>query len=314
MKKNGLNKLQNDVAIIVCISTVALFASCSSAPKRTMERTAIADAAYSRLDLANSELDKGDLISAQNDIDAAYKAALSIDNADLLTKVCLTKVTAATAATNEHSTAGEKLLSTTDAQSVLLEARKFAARSTEPETMGAICDLYGARLLVNSGKEKPSSESLSEAISICNEAEGKLGKQKQYLAYLFRTRGEAYALQKNYVAAEKEFLNAVDLHTKERYLADIALDWYLVAKAYAADGKKTEALAALQNALKYDRLDENTPGIGADYYGMAAVLLKGKPTAEERAQAIEYAEYSANVYAAGGFNELAVKSLELLQK
>ena len=296
-------------------SLALLLSSCSSAPKRTMERTAITDASYSRLALANTELAKGDIVSAKNDADGAYKAALSVDNADLLTKVCLTRVTVATSSGTRYATTAGASTATTgtsavSAQAMLDEAKKYAARSSDPDTLGAICSLYEARLLIG-GKDAPSSESISKALSLCNTVESKLQKQKEYLAYLYRTRGELYALQHNSADAEKQFLAAASLHTSERYLSEIGLDWYLAAKAYAAEGKKDEAIQALNQALSYDRLDENTAGIGADYYGLAAVLLKGAPTAEEKKQAAEYATFSAAVYEAGGFADYAKKSADL---
>jgi tetratricopeptide (TPR) repeat protein len=359
-----MKRIRMTVALLSLSSSLALLLpSCSSAPKRTMERTAVTDAAYSRLALANTELAKGDIVSAKNDADGAYKAALSVDNADLLTKVCLTRVTvatssgaryasavasAATAGTNaatagtstatagastatagtsataagkSATTAGASATTTgastaatgtsaVSAQAILDEAKKYAARSSDPDTLGAICSLYEARLLIG-GKDTSSSESISQALSLCNTVESKLQKQKEYLAYLYRTRGELYALQHNSADAEKQFLAAASLHTSERYLSEIGLDWYLAAKAYAAEGKKSEAVQALNQALSYDRLDENTAGIGADYYGLAAVLLKGAPTAEEKKQAAEYAKYSAAVYEAGGFSDYAKKSTDL---
>src|SRR5574344_1127070 len=374
-----MKRIRMTVALLSLSSSLALLLpSCSSAPKRTMERTAVTDAAYSRLALANTELAKGDIVSAKNDADGAYKAALSVDNADLLTKVCLTRVTVATSsgtryattagasattagtstatasasaatagastatastsaatastsaatASTSAATAGASTTiasasagtagastattgtSTVSAQAMLDEAKKYAARSSDPDTLGAICSLYEARLLIG-GKDAPSSESISQALSLCNMVESKLQKQKEYLAYLYRTRGELYALQHNSADAEKQFLAAASLHTSERYLSEIGLDWYLAAKAYAAEGKKSEAVQALNQALSYDRLDENTAGIGADYYGLAAVLLKGAPTVEEKKQAAEYAKYSAAVYEAGGFSDYAKKSTDL---
>ena len=338
-----MKRIRITVALLSLSSSLALLLpSCSSAPKRTMERTAVTDAAYSRLALANTELAKGDIVSAKNDADGAYKAALSVDNADLLTKVCLTRVTVATSSGARYASAGASAAtagtsaatasatttaaskntapagtsattagtSAVSAQAILDEAKKYAARSSDPDTLGAICSLYEARLLIG-GKDIPSSESISQALSLCNMVESKLQKQKEYLAYLYRTRGELYALQHNSADAEKQFLAAASLHTSERYLSEIGLDWYLAAKAYAAEGKKSEAVQALNQALSYDRLDENTAGIGADYYGLAAVLLKGAPTAEEKKQAAEYAKYSAAVYEAGGFSDYAKKSTDL---
>jgi len=321
----------NTIFFIICASSlIGVLSSCSSAPKRTMERTTVLSSAYSRLDLANTELAKGDMIPAQNDIDAAYIAALSIDNADLLTKVCLTKMTVATSVgkkrsestntksfkidgkTNETA-AGVKLLTSADAQSILDEAKKFALRSSNPETNLAICSLYEARLLMSSATAANEVDNMKKALALCNDVEPKITKLKQYLAYLYRTRGEILFEQKEYDSAQKEFLAAAELHTKERYLSEIGLDWYFAAKSFSAADKKQAALDALQSALKYDRLDESPAGIASDYYGLAVVLLKGNPTPEEKKQAVEYAQYSAAIYRTGGFENEAKQSLSLVQ-
>jgi len=276
---------------------------CSSAPKRTMERTDITDSAYSRLALANTELSKGDFVPAKNDLDFAYNSALSVDNADLLTKVCLTKITLETALSSENKNELNK-----NCLSYLKEAKSYASRSSDVELFNSICDLYESRILIN------DSTDFEKALSLCNRIEKIISKEKQYLAYMYRTRGEIYLAQKKNDLAVEQFLAAAELHTKERYLSEIGLDWYFASRAYSYSNQKQNALDSLQNALKYDRLDENTTGIASDYYGLAVVLSNSNPTDEEKLLAIKYANYSAQIYKAGGFDQYAEKSLALVNK
>lgn len=291
-----------------------LFSGCSSAPKRTMERTAIAEKGYARLELANTELTKGEVVSAKNDADAAYEIGISIDNADLITKVCLTKVTLATRGdgtlTDNAQGNVQKALLQSSAYTILNEAKDFATRSSDVPFNTALCSLYESRLMLDEG----SSGSLDKAIACCDAIESTISKKKEYLAYLYRTRGEILFAQKKYDLAQKAFFDAADLHTKERYLSEIGLDYYYAARALSAQKKKAEALDSLNKALSYDRLDENTAGIGADYYGLATVLLQQNPTTQEKEFAAKYAQYSAQIYAAGGYTDLAQKSMALLQK
>src|SRR5574344_1548777 len=172
------------IKLSVLIFTFVLL-GCSSAPKRTMERTDITDSSYSRLSLANTELSKGDFVPAKNDLDFAYNAALSVDNADLLTKVCLTKITLETASSSENKDELNKKCT-----SYLQEAEEYAARSTNAELYNSICELYKSRILLN------DLSNLDKALSICNEIEKNLSNEKQYLAYMYRTRGEIYLAQK----------------------------------------------------------------------------------------------------------------------
>ena len=51
--------------------------------------------------------------------------------------------------------------------------------------------------------------------------------------------------------------------------------------------------------------------LGADYYIKAVILLKGKPTEANRAEAKKALLHSAEIYTAANLEELASKSLEL---
>lgn len=283
------------LAAAALLSVIVTVTSCSSAPKRTMERTEVANSAYNRLEVAKTELAHGDYQTSRNDFDLAYKEALSVDNADLLTKVCLSRMSYVIATGDG------------DAKQLLDEAKSYAERSKDSARLTAMCTLYEARLLLSNGDET----SLTQAWVLCEKSEEGLKKDGLYLAYLYRTRGEILFAQKRFEESEKPFEDAASLHIKERYLSEIALDYYYLARAYSAQQKKEAAINALENALKYDRLDENTAGLGADYYALAVVLTSGNPSAQDLVKSREYAIYSAKVYAAGGFDELSVKSLEL---
>jgi|SRR5574344_1157026 tetratricopeptide (TPR) repeat protein len=282
-----------------------IISGCSSAPKRAMVVTTIADNAYSLLEQANMSMAKGNYIEAKSKTDEAYQKGLSIDNVDLLTKVCLTKVTLAVATQTSDNDSAKLFLD---------EATTYAKHSTNADFLLSVCSLYEARLILNACTEsqKFDDKTIDDAFAMCNSVEPKVSKDAFYLAYLYRTRGEIYIVKENFDQAQKEFVAAANLHTKARYLSEIGLDWYYAARAYSRQGKKQEALESLDTALQYDRLDENTAGIGADYYGMAEVLLKNAPTEEEKKSALYYASYSAQIYKAGGYSELAQKSVDLV--
>lgn len=277
--------------LIICVT------ACSSAPKRTMERLEITNSAYNRLEVGTQELSRGEYDSARNDFDSAYNLALSVDNNELITKVCLSKMSFSMAVGDNN------------AKAFLEEARSYAKDAENSAKLLAICSLYEARILLLEETEA----SLARAGKLCADCEDEIKKDPQYLAYLYRTRGEILIAQKNYAESIKQFSNAADLHTKERYLSEIALDWYFMAKAYSSLNKGQEAVKALENAVKYDRLDENTAGLGADYYALAVVYKNGNAGVADINKSKEYAERSAKIYKAGGFEELAEKSRKLLE-
>lgn len=297
MKKN----IRSFIKKVFFVSAVFVFASCSSAPKRTMERTEIADDAYTHLETANRALAKGDLITARTDLSTAYSMALSVDNAELLTKICLSKISFEL---NANTDAEERIKA---ADENLLEAKNYSQRCTDIILYSSLCSLYESRLYLE-------KKQYDKAVEILNEIEINFKKNPEYQAYLFRTRGEIFLEQKNYESSQQEFNKAAEIHIKERYLSEIALDYYYLARAFSRGGNKALAKNALESALKYDRLDENTSGIGADYYALAVVLMSGNPDKEEKAAARQYALYSAKVFAAGGFEQLAVRSEEFAEK
>lgn len=305
MNIKNFNSERNWIYFSAAIIIVSFFAGCSSAPKRTMMVTTEANSAYSLLEQANISVSRGEITDANKKIKDAYQKALAIDNADLLTKVCLTRVTLE----NAVGTPGEN-----SASLILQEAKEYAARSSNPEQMLAICSLYEVRISLGelTSGIKTDKATMENDLAICNGLEKTLAKEKYYLAYLYRTKGELFILQQKYPEAQAQFVSAAELHTKERYLSEIGLDWYYAARACSLGGDKQTAIAYLQQALQYDRLAENTSGIGSDYLGLAKVIVKESPTAVEKAQAVKYAEYSAKIYKAGGFDELAQKSLEFI--
>ena len=98
-----------------------------------------------------------------------------------------------------------------------------------------------------------------------------------------------------YDAAQKNFAEAARIHTNDRYLVEIGLDWYCLARAYSLGGKKSDAISAIQSALKYDKDAENTSGIASDYIAYSKILLKDNPTDEEKKLSEELALWGEKI-------------------
>lgn len=277
------------------------FTACSSAPKRSMQESGIYDKTTSLLESANSAILTGDYDKAELLVKQAHNSAMSIDNYDLLVSVALTKVSLCLSKTpQDFETARMELAC----------AYAYTKFSDYKEKQSALCVLGEVRISV-SDPATPASE-LSGLISKLD-ANTKAVKGDPYNEANFLTaRGDIYKLQKDYSNAEQSYVAAAKSFTDNRYLSEIGITWYKAAQVRSLNNNKKGALEAIENAIKYDRLAENTMALGADYYAKGVILLKGSPSATEKDDAAYALEHSAQIYEAAGSAELAQRSRNAL--
>ena len=276
--------------------SIFLFVSCSSAPKRPMLVTDNTNLAYSRLEEADSSIVAGKFERAYNQLSSAYSLALSVDNSSLLCKIVLSGIVLkisnpeffekenSSISEDEKNTESFLLLSN---EELLIHAKKLADRSSEQKKLSALCSVYEVRLRLENEKAlsegKISSQNMNRYLSS--------------LAYLYRTMGDVCMAGGNWSGAQKNYTEAAKIHTKERYLIEIGLDWYCIARSYSQAGNKKAAVDSILTALKYDRDAENTRGIAADYMAYSKILIKGSVSEEEKALSEELARWSEKILA-----------------
>ena len=285
------------------------FFGCSSAPKRPMLVTDTYTLAHSRLENANNELLSGKLSAAKRSLSESYSLAVSVDSAALLTKICLSgvsyKILEKQLGDNSDSEKSpsiqteKKSFLDGDMDSVLGEAKSFARRSSEKDALLDLCALYEVRVML-ARLHLSNEKNLSEAekknlLEILSQCEKSVSKEPYYGGFLSRTRGDVYVSLSDFKSAEKSYLEAVQIHTKNRYLYEIALDWYGVARACSLGGDKNGAVNAIENALKYDRDAENSAALALDYLAYSKILLKGEPTESEIKKAKELENISEKI-------------------
>lgn len=186
-----------------------------------------------------------------------------------------------------------------DLNSILSEAKSFARRSSEKDALLDLCALYEVRVMltrVRLSNEKNLSESEKRnLLEILTQCEKSVSKEPYYGGFLSRTRGDVYVSLSDFKNAEKSYLEAAQIHTKNRYLYEIALDWYGAARACSLGGDKSGAVNAIENALKYDRDAENSVALALDYLAYSKILLKGEPTESEIKKAKELENISEKI-------------------
>lgn len=266
---------------LLFVLSVFLLFSCSSTDKRSMADYTIRNQASSDLDLATKNILCARYSAAKKNLDSAYQKALSVDDSSLLCMI-------------DFSYISYELSQGTDEQAVqkakdhLAEAKWFASVSGL-ESLKEIARLYEARILL-------AENDFAKALSIAEENPKVLEKDYYYKAFRERLKGDIYKARKNYDSAEDAYKKAIELHTKNRYLVEIGLDWYKLAQVNSLKGDKNKAIESMENAIKYDRDAENSVALGLDYHAYGLILVKGKPSKEEIQKALKSWEYSNRIF------------------
>lgn len=267
--------------------------SCSSLPDKGMKVSATANTADARYEAANSELSAGNFALASTHFVQAYNLAYSVDYADLLCRISLSGISLKIASSSLDPTnkKSDSFIDSKTVEQILEDAKYFAGRTGREKVLLSVCSIYECEIALCRGKRNFLIYENS-----LKGAEDGLKKEPYYQAHLYRTLGEVYASEKKYDLAVEYYTKAATLHTKKKILAEIGTDWYGAARAYSLSGRKSEAVSAMESALKYDRDAENTGAIAADYLALAKILSKGKPNADEKQRARDCASWAAAIY------------------
>lgn len=274
------------------------FTAWAAAPKRPLEITAAADRAYVYFEAGNKSLTKGDLKQAGRDFEKAYAIAVSIDDASLLCRICLSAVSHKILLGNMEMEDNGGVFSGYSCSDLVSMARDFASRS-ENQLLTDVCSLYEASIILSANPVV--AEDVQNLISSLKMKEKIFSREPYYLGFYYRTMGDLLKLLEKYQEAAKMYENAVSIHLKERYLYELGHDWYLCASVHSLAGNKKSALEAIEMALKYDRAAENTFAIASDYEAYGRILLKNLPSQEEKDSAVKALNWASAIYESGGY-------------
>ncbi|WP_147615915.1 tetratricopeptide repeat protein [Treponema pectinovorum] len=314
------------------------FVACSSSPKKTMKITETSQKASVLYQRANSELASFSFQNSYNHLAQAYSLALSVDDEELLTKICLssiickifyeqnpkTKIESALLKKNDE--AKDELdfyfysLSPTD---FLQEAEQYSKNTKKKEFYEVVCKVYKTQLnLLLQGEKSNSDEKKSDENSKGQFSELEqnqtsyssiLKTEPYYLAYLKRTLADTYAYKKEFQKAKDSYLAAAEIHIKNRDLKEIGHDFYDAARMASILKQKDEALFLIDKALKYDKDAENSVAIASDYFAFALILIKNAPTEAEKISAKNAALWARKIYLSNHFFEEADFCLKTAQ-
>ncbi|MDR2211869.1 MAG: hypothetical protein LBO65_10475 [Spirochaetaceae bacterium] len=210
-----------------------------------------------QLGLANKEADQGNYAEALNLLSEAWRLAVLTDRPHLRIRVNLSR--------------GNVLYSlgrTAEAEKIWKEAETEAAFAQDP-SLTAASRVYRLRSQLLAGRVNPQ-----EARALIMNEQDALKSDKLLSALAWTVKGLAEKELGLYAEAEKSVGNALSIHEKERYLEQAAYDWYLIASIRSVGGNYTQAMAALNQAIEFDRRAENAFGLAMDWAAMGNVFRK----------------------------------------
>lgn len=305
MKKYNLFSSKCPGKIAAALSTfifiIIFSASCSSGPKRLMMITTIQNNCKDSIETANSCILNGNYSMAEDLLSKARVQAISIDNYDLLLSVSLTHVSLYLSYNPPEVEKAEQFLN---------QAYSLSGNTKNTKESELLCAMSEARILIAKNNVQQNFKMITEKMDDAK----KVFKNSPYNhAQCDSILGDVYRLSGKYKEADKIYNEAAKLFTESMYLSEIGITWYKIAQNHSQAGNSKAALEALNTAIYYDRCAENSMGLGADYYIMAVILLKGTPNESKRNEAKKSLQHSAEIYFAAGKPDLAEKSLDLLK-
>ena len=291
---------------ILLIAFVFLLTACSSAPKRSMQISTIYSSAAEMIESANSCILSGEYEKAGFFLSAAENQAMSIDNYDLLTAAALARCSLALSYNPPDIET---------AQNYVGYAKGFVKNCADPKKQQAVVTLSEVRVKVAEGNlSEGAGVNTGSLLSQLDDNRKSVKGDAYYEAQFTQVEGDIYKLAKNYAQADKAYTAAAKAFTDNRYLSEIGICWYKAAQVRSLAGNKENALAAMEQAIYYDRAAENSLALGTDYYATGLILTKGSATTSEKERAVAAFTHSAEIFTAVKEDELAKRSREAAEQ
>jgi tetratricopeptide (TPR) repeat protein len=237
------------------------------------------NSAEKQLELANQQVERGDLEGALSLLELARQLAIRTDDPGLRVRVALSRG-------NILFYQGEREGAVRDWAAAAEEAA-----SSGDEELAALERIYSARgRLLISAAEGRGAETAPSVRDEVDRAMGRIKDDKLALALGWTVIGLAEKEGRRYDEAEGAVKKALEIHQGGNYLEQAAYDWYLIASIRSVAGRFTEAGEALGEAIALDRRAENSWGLAMDWRALAEVYRKAGKDAQAESAAARSAE------------------------
>lgn len=283
-------------AKILAAALLVLFTACSSAPKRSMAVTTLQVSSAEFIQSANGAILSGNFEKADQLLNSAFSIAMSVDNCNQLSTICLARVSLCLSYNPPKID---------DAKKYLAMADSYADYGTQTEKFKALVELGSVRIAL---EDETSTESADSLITKLDQNISAVKKDAYNEAQFKSVKGDVYKKAGKLSEAEASYRDAAKLYTDNRYLSELGISWYKISQVCSLNKKKSDALTAINNAIFYDRSAENSSALGADYYAKGLILSKTPYTPSQIKEADFCFQHSADIYNSIGMKDAAAKS------
>lgn len=250
---------------------IAFFSGCSSAPKKPLEIYTDRDIAANQLNLANYAANRGRYEEALRLLAEARRLAVTTDDPEMRIKTSMSK--------------GNILFAMGNQAEALPELEKAAA---EGETSGEKVLAALARIYIIRCKLRLQEEGAKDSAAI-KELTNQLLSEMAVVrsdtlasASAYVTLALAEKLAERWAEGESAARRALDIHERGLFFEDAAYDWFVIASIRSVAGNYDSAIAALNQAINFDRRAENGFGLASSWQALGDVYQKAGRTEESR--------------------------------
>ena len=258
---------------------VALFFSCSSAPKNTGDIANLRTHAEREITLGNTEAARGNFEAALSLLNEARRKAILADDFSLIIK--------------SNLSLGNVLLTinrTDEAFARFDEAISLAEKMENRELL-AIARVYRARGMLISKRA-----SASVVMIEVNREAPNIKSDRLNIALTWQLGALCFIELGNFTQAEAALRQSLDIHLRIRYLEGASYDWYMIGFVRSMAGNATGALQALEESITIDRRIENSWGLASTWRAMGDIHRR----AENNDKALECYRHSRAIFEAMG--------------
>ena len=242
--------------ILIFVTAIFIF-SCSSKPKNSGDIIHIRAQTEKELALANKEAGQGNYVVAQGLLEECKRKAILTDDWGLIIRcgLSLGNVLFSFGHDNEAFSEWEK-------------AVQLAQKYGNMELL-SVSRIYRARGMLISG-----NSSAQVVLDEVNREAANIKNDKLYIAFSWQVKALAYRALGSWREAEDAVKKSLAIHESEKYLENASYDWYTIASIRSMSGDTQGALAALEEAIKFDRRIENSWALAANWRAMGDVHRK----------------------------------------
>jgi tetratricopeptide (TPR) repeat protein len=247
--------------LLLTAITILFMASCSSAPKKTSEVNTRKNRAADFMGFGNQYFTQGLYEQALVFFNIALDENIAADFEPGISKVC--------------SSIARTFLLTGDfagAEKYIQESYNLAKQLGDKDLIAISATIF-AELKISKNLIPEAEKFISEAMTQAKANSAIQAEAYHTLAVIERRKGEP---EKALATINK----AIAINKQNKAHSNLAANYYFAASVFSQEDNYAKAVEMLNNAIKEDRLVENSFGLAKDYKALGIVSLKNNKKEE----------------------------------